>query len=1551
MKKDKEKGLPPESEIESMRPEYDFSHAVRGLTAARYAKGRNVGLRVFIASPMDCSTERDTMRRLVRSDPTIQTVARELNVVCEVYGWEDVCPDGGRPQEIINAAIEKFDPDWFIFVFWHRLGSDAGEGITGTEEEWRLAEELSRQQRKEVSVSIYFNKASVPPHEINGHQIEALKRFRENIFKNFRALTKDFNGSKEFEDQFRAHLSEKLISRSPKFAHGIEFIPDHLLNVSAGLLKWPTTVGSEKHIERPQLKMILQRIEESESSATIVLGPPGSGKSAFLARLANVLKERGTPLLAIRADQLGSNVETAEDLRHSLGLPIGLQEAILTLSNQHIVVLLIDQLDAVSELLDRKSGRLNVLLNLVQSLAGRRNVHILASSREFEFRHDVRLSSIDCERLDLEPPTWEQISDILSQSGLKPATIGDSLRNLLLVPLNLKVFLDIGVSNATFESHYALLEELWKRRVVSAGGVEDREAFLESLAETMSTEETLWLPSAVADNNPAARQSLEQADILTRGQNGLTIGFRHQTYYDFTIARSFGRGARSLSNDVLARQDGLFVRPSLISGLHYLRAAARSEYHKQLSLLMGSQLRLHLRTLIIEILGEQTEPDDFETNLIVPLLDSEDEGPRVLRSIATSMGWFARINRNETFLKWLSKPPDKAAHCVPLLSAAMSHYLEVCSQVVERFWIENDAYDSLSLAVLQERKNWDRHGVGLVCRIARRTQLPWFVESLAERVADSAPTEAPFIIRADFERRLEKALKELEQPLPELPPDAERQQRLLHELTYERSRPLRQLIEDSQTWDNLEEFAVRAPRAFLDQLWPWFINVVTRMAEEEHEFVIGYRHDPTSYRSFQGDLEPAPIVRTLLTAITELAAKDKHEFLEFLRENISSDLLIVHRLLSRGLEGLASEDPEAGLEYLSSDLRRLALGDMHDASVETKRLIRAVSRHLDEKGIQQLEKVVVGFSGYKRILPDWTAKEKFERRQWDRCKRLRLLRAIPLERLSADTKRLRSEEELVFPEPHASEEMETGGLFGVVGSRMTVKEMARASDEDLLRLFDELPDSAGWDNPKRTWSRDRSRAGGAIQLSREFAELAKQAPDRVFALISRLQPGIHEQYAGEAVRGLLNTDLPPTVIIGLVEELDDRGVRSREFRDDISFAVEALASRNKGLPDTFLQRLMRWLAEEAEPVPSETEIVQARNDQHERTNSILYGSGLTSSLTQGRGSITRAIAEGYLQRDPADVEAWAKFIESRLTDEKHPKVWSEILTRMPVLFQGNHRYATLLFDKVIKGCPAVLYYPFALYAVAHVLRGLDPSEVGESWLETLVANGSSFCQQAYGELLPLFNCFHHDAGSTNRLMAALDDNRSPDIQLGLAYAATHLWTSKSCREIATRILSVLACSDNEAVQRAVATLFRITRDHFELDPNMRKIIEEVASNPPVLVLAAEDLIEAIEPFTGTEPKLVSWVCGEILKFGREQINKPGTSWINVAATLTNIALTLHRQTGYRETGLQLFEQLIALNVREARDAIELLDRRPIVSSNNQYRRRWRRKVRRIRRAS
>lgn len=98
------------------------------------------------------------------------------------------------------------------------------------------------------------------------------------------------------------------------------------------------------------------------------------------------------------------NVNTAEDLRKALNLSLDIRDGVALLAEKEKVVVIIDQLDAISELLDIKSGRLNVLLNLIHNLSGQKNIYIIASSREFEYRHDVRLNSVNADKVILELP-------------------------------------------------------------------------------------------------------------------------------------------------------------------------------------------------------------------------------------------------------------------------------------------------------------------------------------------------------------------------------------------------------------------------------------------------------------------------------------------------------------------------------------------------------------------------------------------------------------------------------------------------------------------------------------------------------------------------------------------------------------------------------------------------------------------------------------------------------------------------------------------------------------------------------------------------------------------------------------------------------------------------------------------------------------------------------------------------------------------------------------------------------------------------------------------
>lgn len=162
--------------------------------------------------------------------------------------------------------------------------------------------------------------------------------------------------------------------------------------------------------------------------------------------------------------------------------------------------------------------------------------------------------------------------------------MSDVVKELLRTPLHLKVFLDVAKPGAVFHSLHTLLEELWEQRVLVPYVQQESHLLLNDLAMRMAEEESLWLPLACADGRPEARRSLEQNDILMLGQDGLTIGFRHQTYYDYTLTRAFVSGRVSLADYVCQRQDGLFIRPTFLNCLHYLRTSFLAEYHRQLNI-------------------------------------------------------------------------------------------------------------------------------------------------------------------------------------------------------------------------------------------------------------------------------------------------------------------------------------------------------------------------------------------------------------------------------------------------------------------------------------------------------------------------------------------------------------------------------------------------------------------------------------------------------------------------------------------------------------------------------------------------------------------------------------------------------------------------------------------------------------------------------------------------------------------------------------------------------------------------------------------------------
>ena len=178
---------------------------------------------------------------------------------------------------------------------------------------------------------------------------------------------------------------------------------------------------------------------------------------------------------------------------------------------------------------------------------------------------------------------------------------------MLRVPQHLGIFLRYLADTDTreaFTNYHEMLDEVFHNRVLAGPAGDRNAAALFAVARAMGDNEDLWVPVARFDAHSAAIERMVAADFLQR--EGLRIGFRHQTLFDFVRARAFVAAGESVADYALARQGTIFARPTIWSALTYLRAADRPAYEREMKRLWDApDLRPHLQNLLCDLMGQQ----------------------------------------------------------------------------------------------------------------------------------------------------------------------------------------------------------------------------------------------------------------------------------------------------------------------------------------------------------------------------------------------------------------------------------------------------------------------------------------------------------------------------------------------------------------------------------------------------------------------------------------------------------------------------------------------------------------------------------------------------------------------------------------------------------------------------------------------------------------------------------------------------------------------------------------------------------------------------------
>lgn len=388
-------------------------------------------------------------------------------------------------------------------------------------------------------------------------------------------------------------------------------------------------------IPRQEVDLIQEWIE-SKSDTTdrstrlaLLYGKAGIGKSIVMHKLLEHLQGREDYLvLGIKSDLV--EFTNMDDLRGKLYLPRPIEDVIREeASKRKRVVLLVDQIDALSLSLSANRTPLRSLLSLIRRLANIPHVRVVISCRPYDLEYDPELQNLKIKnRWELKELSEEQVLQTLRSNGHNES-MDDRLISFLANPLHLYLFLKVRPEERLTDplSTNLLYHQLWSKCINNASTYPVSKASLLSLLDTLV--DTMYQRQELSIHIREFETQYEQElrylltnDLLIESRNR-QIQFFHQTLFDYVYARRFLEKGKSLLDELKGQHQGLFIRAAVKSILMFLREQKPKEYLSTLDQLLYNQedngrsiFRFHLKSLALQTLANFEKPLRCELDLI-----------------------------------------------------------------------------------------------------------------------------------------------------------------------------------------------------------------------------------------------------------------------------------------------------------------------------------------------------------------------------------------------------------------------------------------------------------------------------------------------------------------------------------------------------------------------------------------------------------------------------------------------------------------------------------------------------------------------------------------------------------------------------------------------------------------------------------------------------------------------------------------------------------------------------------------------------------------------
>lgn len=1301
-----------------------------------------------------------------------------------------------------------------------------------------------------------------------------------------------------------------------------------------------------QQIDRQEAKSIVERIKESATSVDLLVsGEAGVGKSNVLFQAIEKFQLYQIPVLALRLDNINPAATTIK-LGQEYELPESPAFSLTRAFPNKEVVIVIDQLDAVSTTSGRRSDFFGTVENVVREIRGLRHaqkVHLILSCREFDLSNDHRIKKLateSTERHKIDRLGLSEVSKILTKCGFDTGHFAENQLSILQLPQNLSLFLSAvpdPKAKCVFKNQKDLFDDYWDHKQKQANIRYSNSNGLwvnsiETITDHLSSYQQLWASIEVLDNIPRDYiEALASEGVIIIEENKVRFG--HESFFDYCFARTFVRKSQSLLEFLTNDEQHLFRRAQVRQVLAYMADSNFETYIDSVSeLLASNEVRFHIKHLIIALLTLNPDIHKSEWAILLPYIKSEigsrdkqDEPLKTDHSKVQGMVWkqffgnstlFPLIDKSGELEKWLDSDAEAIVNsAIFYMRVHTDQHGDRIAEILEKYENKGGAWKD-RLRYMFEGHTHDKS----------RRLFDLFLRLLETGILDDARDR--FATNGTFWSMLYGLGDSQPEWGSELAACWIRRQIAIHDHNSEKIRK-RDLFQDEFGANVVLSSSRNAPEQFLFHVLPAFFEVANLAAyPEKNEQLISdsiwaLRYKDNEYIGL-GDA----FLHGLRNALAHLISHNDPAASEYIKSLIQSRLDTANWILLSALTEGNCDYADLSIKLLTDDPLRIRCGYGDSAHWVTRELIEQASPHCSGNLLNDLVQHLLDYySPYEKTVEGLKARGSSQ---------LTLLKGIQKSRRSEKVQQRINELERKFG---TNESSPKGITSYFVTSPIDHDRTEILTDPQWLSAIKK------YDTEDRLFDSEHPEKGGARELSRELESCTKDDPIRFGNLSLHFSSKTHPCYYGAVLRGLIQGKAPTSLklkVSSLTSELKDSPC-GRDLADLYASITDQI------LPDEAIEQLIQLATEHPDPERESWE-------PNEEDSTVYYGGCiLTAGINTVRGHGVEAMRT-LLFSSSVYAEKFATSFEKMVQDPSLA-VRSCAASTLSALSTHDADLAVTYFLQLVETRDELLATSYVDKFIIYCLRDhfslLTPllSRMLYSPLPKVQKTGARLT--AIGALtqnnnIPgIFTAFHkcrmaisicakkwlrkrswlndHSLLSGNELIY-IASKTSVETRLGLAQVASKNISNPEIEQWCRSMLIQLFYDEEESILTETGQCFR---DLWDKDPSDYIDIIEHFSKSPAFAHNLFAILHWLETTTYQIPSLTIEICRNFLeKFSDDaaniQTDKAGRS--RTVSKLIYMTYAQHDDPNIQKSCLDLIDKMCCEEVYGATRGIEEFER-------------------------